>query len=711
MIGGGCASIAAAFELSRPEHNGKYQVTVYQLGWRLGGKGASGRGPANRIEEHGLHLWMGSYENAFRLVRECYAELNRDRKKCRIADWRDAFFPMPFIGLTHRLRDGSWRSFIPYFPPADGLPGDPLSPNDSFSVTSYLARAAGIMRTLMLAVQDRTGGQEPRRESGESDIAANMTQRLERMLRFGLFATTAAIVEAVGLLELIFAPGAANPMDAVAQLLEMIGSSASRQLEAMVETDFELQILWQAIDLGAATMRGILRFGLVSDRRGFDAINDYDFRDWLRINGASERSLDSAIVRGAYDLVFAYENGDASKPRHGAGVMLRGALRMLFSSRGAIFWKMRAGMGDVVFAPYYEVLKKRGVSFQFFHRLRNVKLANPKKLARGERPHVEELAFEVQAKVKGNDEYAPLLDVDGLPCWPAKPDFAQLVDGDRLAREQRNFESHWERRKAGTRRLRVSRDFDFVVLGIGLGAIPHVCAELVKRDARWRDMVTHLKTVETQAFQIWLRDDMEQLGWSDPPVALSAFVHPFDTWADMRHLIREERWNVKPGAIAYFCSAMKDSGTSPSDRDSSYPARRRRQVRSSAIRFLNRDIGHLWPKAAGRSGGFRWELLMDPTERTSSRKAARGDESRFDCQHWTANVEPSERYVLSLPGTQKYRISPLDNAYDNLTIAGDWTACGLDTGCVEAAVISGRLAAHAISSLPALDDIIAFDHP
>ena len=340
-----------------------------------------------------------------------------------------------------------------------------------------------------------------------------------------------------------------------------------------------------------------------------------------------------------------------------------------------------------------------------------MKLANPKKLARGERPHVEELAFEVQAKVKGNDEYAPLLDVDGLPCWPAKPDFAQLVDGDRLEREQRNFESHWERRKAGTRRLRVSRDFDFVVLGIGLGAIPHVCAELVKRDARWRDMVTHLKTVETQAFQIWLRDDMEQLGWSDPPVALSAFVHPFDTWADMRHLIREERWNVKPGAIAYFCSAMKDSGTSPSDRDSSYPARRRRNVRSSAIRFLNRDIGHLWPKAAGRSGGFRWELLMDPTERTSPPKATRGDESRFDCQHRTANVEPSERYVLSLPGTQKYRISPLDNAYDNLTIAGDWTACGLDTGCVEAAVISGRLAAHAISSLPALDDIIAFDHP
>ena len=75
IVGGGCAALAAAFELTRPQHEGRYEVTIYQLGWRLGGKGASGRGPAGRIEEHGLHLWMGFYENAFRLVRECYAEL------------------------------------------------------------------------------------------------------------------------------------------------------------------------------------------------------------------------------------------------------------------------------------------------------------------------------------------------------------------------------------------------------------------------------------------------------------------------------------------------------------------------------------------------------------------------------------------------------------------------------------------------------------
>ena len=38
VIGGGCAAMAAVWELSRPELNGRYAVTVYQEGWRLGGK-------------------------------------------------------------------------------------------------------------------------------------------------------------------------------------------------------------------------------------------------------------------------------------------------------------------------------------------------------------------------------------------------------------------------------------------------------------------------------------------------------------------------------------------------------------------------------------------------------------------------------------------------------------------------------------------------
>ncbi|MBK8016667.1 MAG: NAD(P)-binding protein [Betaproteobacteria bacterium] len=82
IVGGGVGGLTAAYELSGPEHRGRYEITVYQLGFRLGGKGAAGHNldAANRIEEHGLHVWMGFYENAFRMLRACYAEL-KDRRE------------------------------------------------------------------------------------------------------------------------------------------------------------------------------------------------------------------------------------------------------------------------------------------------------------------------------------------------------------------------------------------------------------------------------------------------------------------------------------------------------------------------------------------------------------------------------------------------------------------------------------------------------
>src|SRR5215470_7675583 len=117
VIGGGCAGMTAAFELSRPKHGGKYAVTVFQEGFRLGGKGASGRGPADRIEEHGLHLWMGFYENAFRIMRECYEELGRDPKRQPMARWQDAFVPDHMSGVADRSPDGRWSPWMVYFPP------------------------------------------------------------------------------------------------------------------------------------------------------------------------------------------------------------------------------------------------------------------------------------------------------------------------------------------------------------------------------------------------------------------------------------------------------------------------------------------------------------------------------------------------------------------------------------------------------------------
>ncbi len=727
IVGGGCAAVAAAFELTRPEHRGKYHVTIYQLGWRLGGKGASGRGPGGRIEEHGLHIWMGFYENAFRLMRECYAELKRDPAKCRLADWRDAFFPAPFVSVADRAAGGPWLNWMACFPPGDGLPGDPLTHRNPFSISSYLLRTANLLRALLVSVQVRqsgAGAQESAAgdtgaawpDSGETapsfiPSAREMAAAVAQMLKYGALATTAGLIKGAELLRVALASISGGSEGMVLRLLEAIAAGARRQMAALVGADDELRRLWEIIDLVLATLVGIIRYGLLNDPRGFDAIDEYDCREWLRLNGASESSLNSAFMRGMYDLAFAYEDGDFKRPRIAAGQTLRSAFRMYFTYRGSMFWKMRAGMGDVVFAPFYEVLRRRGVTFRFFHRLENVRLCDAQGLAPGERPYVAALDFDLQAEVKGGGEYQPLVDVDGLPCWPAAPDWTQLVDGERMAREGWEYESHWDRRRARRLTLRVVDDFDFVVLGVGLGAIPFVCKEIIARDARWRAMVDHLKTIVTQGFQLWMREDMAELGWHAPPVNIAAFVQPFETWADMHHLISEERFALPPRALAYFCSVMADPEAVPDRSQRSYPHQRREAVRQSAIRFLNEHIGHLWPRAVARPGAFRWELLADPAETEADYPVGAADERRFATQFWTANVNPSDRYVLSLPGTAKYRISPLDNTYDNLTIAGDWTSCGFNEGCVEAAVQSGRLAAHAISSSPPLEEIVGYDHP
>jgi hypothetical protein len=103
--------------------------------------------------------------------------------------------------------------------------------------------------------------------------------------------------------------------------------------------------------------------------------------------------------------------------------------------------------------------------------------------------------------------------------------------------------------------------------------------------------------------------------------------------------------------------------------------------------FLNHQVRALWPGSEDKRG-FRWELLLDAEERTGR--------DRLNAQYVRANLDPSDRYVQSLPGSGKHRISPTATGFANLCIAGDWTSCGLDAGCVEAATRSGVLAARGV---------------
>jgi len=57
ILGGGMASLSAAHELTDYEGwQNNYEITLYQIGWRLGGKTSTGRSQCDRVEEHGIHI-------------------------------------------------------------------------------------------------------------------------------------------------------------------------------------------------------------------------------------------------------------------------------------------------------------------------------------------------------------------------------------------------------------------------------------------------------------------------------------------------------------------------------------------------------------------------------------------------------------------------------------------------------------------------------
>jgi uncharacterized protein with NAD-binding domain and iron-sulfur cluster len=357
---------------------------------------------------------------------------------------------------------------------------------------------------------------------------------------------------------------------------------------------------------------------------------------------------------------------------------------------------MTAGMGDVVFAPMYQVLMRRGVQFEFFHRVDALHLSP-------DRTAIDAITVGRQvALASGRTHYEPLVRVGDLPCFPAKPLTGQLDADDTVADQP--LESHWcGWHDAEPRVLRRGEDFDRVVFGIPVGMAPVVCQELIADRPEWRDMVKNLATVATQSFQVWLREDEPALGWDHPGVTISAYEQPFSTWASMPQLIDAERWpeEQRPGTIAYFCGVL--DATWPDDTTGpGYASNYRDHTRREAVQFLQQHLGRLLPGVIGPDG-FRWDLLCGHDGKVGP--------DAFDTQFWSANVDPSDRYVLSLPGSDRYRLRSDESGYDNLFLAGDWTDSGMNAGCIESAVLSGLQAANAVLGRPRTHRIAGYYLP
>ena len=124
ILGGGVAGLATAFALTERAQRKRFDVTVYQMGFRLGGKCASSRrtDAHERIEEHGLHVLLGCYEAAFGMLRAAYTELDRPAG-APLATWTEAFAPHSFFTMAESI-DGRWTDWRVRFPTNKRVPGD-----------------------------------------------------------------------------------------------------------------------------------------------------------------------------------------------------------------------------------------------------------------------------------------------------------------------------------------------------------------------------------------------------------------------------------------------------------------------------------------------------------------------------------------------------------------------------------------------------------
>ncbi len=701
VLGGGIAGLTAAWELtSTPELRSRHKVTVYQMGFRLGGKLASGRlGPEAKNVEHGLHVWFGFYENAFALLRRLYDEWERDPRG-PFQSWTDVMEPRNYTPLGYRL-DGQWGLYPKLWLGNADEPGD-----GRVNLT-----LAGVMTEILHAL-DRVLF-HPRTRKRELAPAAVLHKTYEELVawleqhgpdevgeRGWLDAARLAFDQCATRIEARAAQLAGEHPRAMSWLLARLAGYVHKKVAQYRHGPVDAYFDWLMADYFITILRGLLNptYGILA-YGDLDRVNHLEFTDFMRDNGASEELLDSTYIRVIYETAFQYVGGDRTRPNVEAGTCLRTIFRMIFTYKGAMLWEVRGGMGDVLIAPLYQTLVARGVEFRFFSKVERLRLAPDKKSIAG-------IDIGLQARLKR--PYEPLITLDYAPCWPDEPRWEYLEEGERLSRERVNFESKWTKEPlVEIQHLTVGRDFDDVVLAMALGAFkplnaePGPCAELLAENERFARMADGIGLIPSQAMQLWMDYDLKELAFEHGregceemrPAAVDG-PDPFGIWADMTQVLEVEQWRGnRPRSAHYLCGVLHSELYKAPSSSHDVPALAQKLVRENAIGWLEQYAGLFWPGAC-RPGTWTldWNVLTDPEGRTGP--------ARLEAQYLRANVEPTECCVGTSVNSSRLRLGANESGFRNLYLAGAWTKTPMNVECVEGAVMSGMLASRAICGLP-----------
>jgi uncharacterized protein with NAD-binding domain and iron-sulfur cluster len=715
IVGGGMAALATAFELTqRQDLRERFEITIYQMGWRLGGKGATGRDHKGRVVEHGLHIWFGCYENAFRMLRTAYEEWKPFQNEKQAIKSCDAALKAQrdsAIGAGDSLDIVclSW----PRMPGEPGVDAADLSPLACFSQMLDVmhcfyqqltqpkqklaysappdlpldANTAALLQLARIEVNNYARPKDPVTKLQGVRVPADQCLALARDWARQL-ASNADIANEAHLRA--FAALLRNFAKHVRAAPNLVNSSAGNFLS-------------QLIDVGTAVIKGVVADMIIAGATVED-LDLMDFREWLAFCGAARDSIyGSPIVQALYDSMLEYCDGDKRRPSYGAGTAAQAVLRLYGTYMDSFAFEMQSGMGEVVITPIYKVLEKRGVRFDFFMKLKQIKLDSTKS-------SVAQIVFDRQVRLC-NGSYEPTIPpgpCNGyLECWPDEPRWEQLCGGKQLAELGLNFESYWcsYPYELDEVTLDQGHGFDIVVLAIPLGAFkklnrdPRPCDELIEACEKFRTMTETATLVPSLAVQAWCSIDTAGLGWpptrARPPGAaektvMSTGPEPLDIQADMSQVLDYEprdRLN-RPKSLHYLCGVIETDLFRAPSTQKQVLTRAKARARAEAVDWFRDKARYIWPKSSP-GGSFDWNVLFDPNSAKGSK--------RVDAQVYRVNVDPSSCCVASAAGSTRWRLATDASGFDKLYLAGTWIDTGFNTECIEAAVISGMQAARAIS--------------
>jgi len=419
IIGAGLSALSTAFNLTTPTGwNERYNVTIYQIGWRLGGKLASSRNldQGLRIEEHGIHVFSSYYNNCFHTLKACN-ELTDYEFATGIKDMQQCF-----IGSNTACDLYYFNKSFSLIP--SNLPFNTELPWDG---NTWITSANNIidsgLRSIKSVMEDKAIPWKPEVESQNTylHIKNNFFHHVSESIEHGENSIKHWLIDhAIHAFSNFKPETKINTLNFIIALMEGL---VHVLYPCVIHDNDHGHRVFMAVDFYCTILKGIIKDDLLE--KDLDTVDNMTYLQWLKKHGIKEETLQLPLVILPVNICFQYKNGN-SEPTMSAAAYLSFIVRALLG-KGSGIYKFVAGSGETIIAPLYLALKKRGVQFKFFHKAEEFHLSNDKK-------SIQSIDFRVQATTIKDKEYSPLLKerVKGFLGWPNRPNYEQLNEANQI---------------------------------------------------------------------------------------------------------------------------------------------------------------------------------------------------------------------------------------------------------------------------------------